>query len=352
MRPASAPRRGSRVVRLLHADAKTRRLLHTQLYALPTLLSSLDLLVVNDAATLPAALSVPNSDLEVRLIGHGDDAHNFRAVVFGAGDYHTDTNARSAPRELHVGERIDFSAALSARVSSVDTKAPRLVTLSFDANEDEFWQALYRHGRPIQYRHVSEPLELWDVQNPFASRPFAFEAPSAGLSLDFALLGALKRRGVTVAALTHAAGVSALGSPELDARLPLPERYTIPEATRAAVESARARGGRVIAVGTTVVRALEASHAEHGRIQSGHGVAELKLGPGTELHVVDALLTGMHEAGTSHFELLQAFAPFDLISSLERDAERHGYLSHEFGDTCLIDSGRSAARTLEPSRAA
>jgi S-adenosylmethionine:tRNA ribosyltransferase-isomerase len=338
---------------LLHADAKTRKLLHTQLYALPTLLSAFDLLVVNDAATLPAALSVPNSDLEVRLIGHGDHAHSFRAVVFGAGDYHTDTNARPAPRELHVGERIDFSAGLSALVTSIDTTAPRLVTLRFeDASEDEFWPALYQHGRPIQYRHVAEPLELWDVQNPFASRPFAFEAPSAGLSLDFALLGALERRGIAVATLTHAAGVSALGSAELDARLPLPERYTIPEATRAAVESARARGGRVIAVGTTVVRALEASHAEHGRVESGDAVAELKLGPGTALHVVDALLTGMHEAGTSHFELLQAFAPFDLVSTLEHEATRHGYLSHEFGDTCLIDSGRSAARTLEPSRAA
>lgn len=352
MKPASVPRRGSRTTRLLYQNARTKSLLHTHLFALPELLAPFDLLVVNDAATLPAALHVENSDLEVRLIGHAEGAESFRAVLFGAGDYHTDTNRRPAPRPLYVGERLHFSARLSARVTHIESNAPRLVTLRFETSGSDFWQALYAHGRPIQYRHVSEPLELWDVQNPFASRPFAFEAPSAGLSLDFALITALKRRGVGIAALTHAAGVSALGSPELDARLPLPERYAIPEATRVAIEATLARGGRVIAVGTTVVRALEASHAEHGRVHSGEGTAELKLGPRFQRQVVDALLTGMHEAGTSHFELLQAFAPLELISALEREATRSGYLTHEFGDTCLIEGTRPAARDFERTRAA
>jgi S-adenosylmethionine:tRNA ribosyltransferase-isomerase len=225
---------------------------------------------------------------------------------------------------------------LAASVAAVDDEEPRLVTLEFDDAGAKLLRGLYRQGRVIQYSYVRDPLELWDVQNRFAARPWAFEPPSAALPLNFALLDALRRRGVELAWLTHAAGISSTGSPTLDRRLPLPERYELPESTIAALESAHARGGRVVAVGTTVVRALESSAAEHGRPRAGAGEARLILGPGFRARVVSGILTGMHEPSTSHYSLLEAFAPRALLDRATEGAARAGFLQHEFGDSCLI----------------
>src|SRR5204863_9576651 len=116
---------------------------------------------------------------------------------------------------------------------------------------------LSRHGRPIQYAHVPTPLATWDTWTAIAGPPVAFEAPSAGFALDWRSLAAMRRRGVAFATLTHAAGISSTGDDELDRRLPFDEPYRIPVAAVAAIERARSRGGRVVAIGTTVVRALE-----------------------------------------------------------------------------------------------
>jgi S-adenosylmethionine:tRNA ribosyltransferase-isomerase len=149
-----------------------------------------------------------------------------------------------------------------------------------------------------------------------------------------------------VVALTHAAGVSATGCPVIDAALPLPERYQIPVATAEAVNRARRERRRVIAVGTTVVRALESAF-HHGRVVAGEGVATLRLGPGTPLQVVDALLTGMHQPGESHYQLLAAFVDAPLLKRAFARAVEGGYLAHEFGDATLVLCGaaeRAAAQ--------
>ncbi|MGC4087112.1 MAG: S-adenosylmethionine:tRNA ribosyltransferase-isomerase [Polyangiaceae bacterium] len=340
MIPASAPERRGSSTRLLHVDARSSTLSHRSLGELPQLLSEGDVLVVNDAATLPASLRLQNFDAELRLVAHAAEPNSFVAVAFGAGDYRVDTDARPAPPALPVGTRLVFTPRLEAVVTHVDAKSARLLTLRFTSVGSALWSELYRHGRPIQYRHVPRPLALWDVQNVFASRPFAFELASAGLPFDHALLAALKRRGVLLHSLTHAAGISATGSAELDARLPLPERYEIPESTRLAVEAAQRNERRVIAVGTTVVRALEASALENGCVRAGLGEARLRLGPGFQPRVVDGLVTGMHEPGSSHFELLRAFASAQLLERAASEAEQHGYHSHEFGDSCLLTAGR------------
>jgi len=140
---------------------------------------------------------------------------------------------------------------------------------------------------------------------------------------------------VSLAWLTHAAGLSSTGDAALDAALPLPERYEVPEATVEAVARARAAGGRVVAVGTTVVRALE-SAAQDGRLRAGRGLATLRIDGGFRPRVVDGLLTGLHEDGTSHFELLKAFAPAAFLEPALRHAAEAGYLGHEFGDALLI----------------
>lgn len=335
MTPATRPRADRGTMRLLHIDPRGQAYTHRPARELAALLGAHDLLVVNDAATLPASVRLPALDAELRLIAH-EQGSTFTAVLFGAGDYRTRTEERLEPPLLARGQRVLVAPDLGFEVVRVDAAFPRWIELRFDVSGAELWQALYRHGRPIQYAHVRAPLELWDVQNRFASRPWAFELPSAGQPLDGELLLALARRGVQLASLTHAASISSTGSAALDARLPVPERYDIPEATVRAIESTRKRRGRVVAVGTTVVRALEACVAERGALAPGEGVARLLLSARFRPRVVSGVLSGMHEPGTSHFALLQAFADGALLERAMKAAADAGYLQHEFGDSLLI----------------
>lgn len=339
MRPAVWPREDRRRTRLLLLDPTTQALADRRVAELPDLLRPGDLLVVNDAATLPASLRgrAPTGEVELRLAAAGESDDRWTAVLFGPGDWRRRTEDRRAPVAVREGDALRFGGELSATVERVSSVSPRLVEVHFDASGDRLWPLLYRLGRPVQYSHLAGPLRLWHVQTAFSSRPWAVEAPSAGLPLGPGLARELRTRGIAVEPVTHAAGLSATGDPALDAALPLPERYEIKEPTVAAVERARARGGRVVAVGTTVVRALEGAAANGGgALRPGRGVTELRLGPGSKPCVVDAVLTGLHEPGTSHFELLKAFAPEPLLSSAWAHAEAAGYLGHEFGDTQLV----------------
>src|SRR5260370_158640 len=134
-----------------------------------------------------------------------------------------------------------------------------------------------------------EPRALGSVQGPCAAGPWAVAAPSAGLPLDWELLTALRARGVGLAAISHGAGLSSTGDAALDAALPLPERFEVPPATAQALAEARARGAYVVAVGTSVVRALESAAV----LQRPRGDTDLVIGPGYQLRAVDGLLTGM-----------------------------------------------------------
>ncbi|HTQ08385.1 MAG TPA: S-adenosylmethionine:tRNA ribosyltransferase-isomerase [Polyangiaceae bacterium] len=332
---APRPRASERLLLVEPARARFRDL---SVRELPHLLAPGDALVVNDAATLPASIRLTSHDAELRLAAHAAGGA-FVAVALGTGTWRTPTETRGTAPRFEPGERV-ASAELTGRVVAVDAADPELVTVRFEQTGAAFERALYARGRVVQYAYLERELELWDVQSGFSARPWAFESPSAGLPLTFGLLCALRRRGVELGALTHAAGLSSTGSASLDRRLPLPERYEIPEATRALVERTRARGGRVVAVGTTVVRALESSAREHGAVTAGAGRAELVIGPGFRPRVADGVLTGMHEPGTSHFALLSAFAPPALLERALGAAERAGYVQHEFGDACLI-LGRS-----------
>jgi S-adenosylmethionine:tRNA ribosyltransferase-isomerase len=168
------------------------------------------------------------------------------------------------------------------------------------------------------------------------------EQPSAGRPLTAQALRDLARRGVGLATVTHAAGLSSTGDAALDARLPLPERFEVPRRAVRAIDETRDRGGRVVAVGTSTVRALEGQAALHdGRLVAGGGVTSLVIGADHRLRVVDGLLTGLHEPGSSHFELLKAFAPEGLLRGALAHAEAEGYLAHEFGDSSLLLRGRA-----------
>jgi len=340
MTAASWPRGEPALDRLLHLDPRTCRKRDRRVGDLPALLKSGDLLVLNDSATLPASLRgrLGDAPVELRLAGRRADGA-WDAVLFGAGDWRTRTEDRPTPPPVRAGDRLSFGLQLTAVVEAVSAISPRLVTLRFEQTEDAFWTALYRHGLPIQYAYTAGPLALWDTQTSYATRPWSVEAPSAGRPLGAGLLSALAKRGVGIETLTHAAGLSSTGDPALDRALPLPERYDLPARTIAAIEATRARGDRVVAVGTTVVRALEGCVRAHGRLRAGEGVTDLRIGAGFAPRIVDGILTGMHEPEASHFALLEAFAPRAVLAEAHAHAESVGYLAHEFGDSMLILAG-------------
>jgi S-adenosylmethionine:tRNA ribosyltransferase-isomerase len=340
--PAPWPRDDPRATRMLHIDPRHGAFADRSVGDMPGLLRRGDVLVVNDAATLPASLhgrTASGQPIEVRLAGT-DEAGAWRAVVFGGGDWRMPTEHRPPPPAVRTGERLRFDG-LDATVTSVE--GARVVSLAFRPQGGALWRALYRTGRPVQYAYMVAPLALWHVQTGYAARPWGVEAPSAGLALSWELLLGLRGAGITLARVTHAAGLSSTGDELLDAALPLPERYDVPAGTVDAIREAKARGDRVVAVGTTTTRALEGA-AAGGALSAGMGVTSLRLGADTPRRVVDGILTGVHEADMSHFALLEAFAPHALLRRAHVFARARGYLGHEFGDAVLILSRPAPTR--------
>ncbi|MFZ5477482.1 MAG: S-adenosylmethionine:tRNA ribosyltransferase-isomerase [Myxococcota bacterium] len=290
---------------------------------LAALLDPGDLLVVNDAATLPASFAgtLGGETVEVRLAS----AEPWRAVVFGRGDWRQRTEDRPDPPTIETGDEIVFDGIVA---SVTHVMCRRLVTLEFDRDGDDLWAALYAAGRPVQYSYLARDLRLADVQTPYGARPWAVEMPSAGRPLGVGALIALRRRGVDVRALTHAAGLSATGDHALDRALPFPERYEIPAPTWEAARAAR----RVVAVGTSVARALE-SAARTGVLA---GTTELVLDRGVPLRLTRGLLSGIHAPGESHWRVLRAFAGDEVLARAASTAAREGLFVHEFGDASLI----------------
>ncbi len=328
--------------KLLIVDAR-RRIGHARRAAFIEFLRQGDLVIANDAATLPASLqgmhAATGAPIEVRLAGRPslrpEDVGRFSAVVFGDGDFHMRTEDRSAPPPLAAGDRL-ILGPLRATVERL-LGHMRLVSLLFDGTPDEVWAGLARHGRPIQYAHVPAPLALWDVWTRIAGPPVAFEPPSAGFALDWHTLAAMRERGVEFETITHAAGISSTGDEELDRLLPFDEPYRIPKATARAVSRAHARGGRVVAIGTSVVRALEHAATGDGHVRAGEGLATGHIGRASRLRVADAILSGTHEPGTSHYELLRAFLDDATLERTSAELDARGYRTHEFGDSVLIE---------------
>lgn len=313
-----------------------------------------DLVIANDAATLPASLHGIHlrtlQPIELRLAAWRaparTDVVEVDAVVFGAGDYRMRTEDRPLPPPLAAGDVLMLGAFEATVQRLLDH--PRLVHLSFDAAR--FWRMLAMHGRPVQYSHLRAPLQLWDAWTRIAAAPVAFEPPSAGFVIDWRALASMRARGLRFATLTHAAGLSSTGDPQLDHRLPLDEPYRIPASTASLIAQVLRDRSRVIAIGTTVVRALEHAALQDGAVRDGEGVATQRIGAHTRLRIVDGLLTGTHEAGSSHHELLRAFASDPVLARAALALERGRYRTHEFGDSMLVLRQPCATFTPSPSR--
>ena len=339
---ASAPVQRRADAKLLVAD-RHGRIQHLARSEFASLLRPGDLVIANDAATLPASLSgqhLPSGRrLEVRLAGRDslalDHVKVFSAVLFGLGDFRMRTEDRPLPPAVQPGDRLALGP-MHATVARL-LGHTRLVALEFEGTARDIWEGLARHGRPIQYSHVPTPLAIWDTWTAIAGAPVAFEPPSAGFLLDWHVVAAMLAHGVRFATITHAAGISSTGDPRLDARLPFDEPYRIPAFTAAGIEEGRSHGRRIIAIGTTVVRALEHAVALDGIVRAGEGIATQRIGPDSRLRIVDAIVSGAHERGASHYDLLRAFANDETLDRMDQELNALAYRTHEFGDSVFLE---------------
>jgi S-adenosylmethionine:tRNA ribosyltransferase-isomerase len=314
-------------VRLLVLDRKTGEIKHTRFDRLGEFLRLGDLLVFNSSRTLPATLiaSAPQTDVEVRLAERLPDG-SWMALL------------KSTQKENPITPDLllDFGLDLTATVLSQDERIPALWRLRFSKSGTDFLDRLYRLGEPVRYRYLSSPWSLHYYQNVYAQRPGGSEMPSAGRAFSWRLLFQLRRMGIETANVTLHGGLSSYLDDALDRQhIASEEEYWISKDAAEKIRRARRKGGRLIAIGTTVVRALE-SMAQQGEIQAGHAYTRLRITEDYRLQLVDGLVTGLHEPEASHLDLLTAFVPANTIHRAYAEAIGHHYLWHEFGDVNLI----------------
>jgi S-adenosylmethionine:tRNA ribosyltransferase-isomerase len=319
--PPEARGGGRDDVALLVATRHDGELRHARFGDLPGFLDPGDLLVVNVSGTLAAAVDarVEDEQLELRL-----------SAPLGDGTWLVELRGRDrAPhRPPAAGARVELPGGAQARVvESGDRFAAAWLCLEGPV---EGW--LRRHGRPVRYGYVPDPWPIDAYQTVFALEPGSAEMPSAARPFTPELVTELVARGVLFAPVVLHAGLS---SPERGEG-PYPERFRVPAASARLVNAVRWWGGRVVAVGTTAVRALETVADADGTVDAGEGWTSLVVTPERGLHAVDALLTGWHEPESSHLQLLEALAGRELLERSYRAAADRGYLWHEFGDLHLI----------------
>jgi S-adenosylmethionine:tRNA ribosyltransferase-isomerase len=320
-------------VRLMIADAASDHITHAAFTELPDFLAPGDLVVVNLSATLPAAVPVTRADgapVRVHVATRAprlDD--RWRVVELRSAD-------GSTPARGHAGERLTLPAHLGAlELVAPYASGSRLMLARLDG-PGTVADLLRDHGEPIRYGYVPQRWPLSAYQNVYARVPGSAEMPSAGRPFTHRLIAELATRGIPLAPVTLHCGVS---SPERH-EPPFPEEFEVPEATARLVNATRAAGGRVIAVGTTVVRALESVADASGVVAADAGWTGVVIDPDRGISAVDGLITGWHEPEASHLQMLAALCGETLLERCYQAALRHHYLWHEFGDSHLILSPR------------
>ncbi len=324
-------------VRLMVASGGEFR--HRTFGELPDELDPGDLVVVNNSRTLPASVVVDDA-----LVVHFSTRQPGGLVVVEprllAGD--------SSERRFDMPERrilLPGGGLLELLAPfPLGSAAGRLWLSSVEPGTslDEY---LMVWGRPIRYSYVDAPYPLDAYQTVFATVSGSAEMPSAGRPFTGQTVADLVRKGVVVAPITLHTGVSSLESGEA----PYPEWYRVSETTAALINHTKSRGGKVVAVGTTVVRALESAVDTSGEVHPSKGWTDLVIGQDHEMSVVDALVTGWHEPDSTHLDMLDSLAGHRLVASAYSEAIRSGYMWHEFGDSLLLipdrDRGLRIARS-------
>lgn len=306
-------------VRLLVTTRHDDRAIDARFVDLPDLLRPGDVVVANDSGTLPAALHarrVDGQEIALHLSTHLPDG---LWVV--------------EPRETapEIAEALALDGGGRA-VLLMRYQASRRLWVAWLDLPEPLLDYLGRWGKPIAYSYVRGSWPIAMYQTVYAREPGSAEMPSAGRAFTPEILQRLARRGVTFATLTLHTGVASLE----DHEPPYAEPYTVPPETVAAIAQARANGGRVIAVGTTVVRALESSLDANGALIASTGWTELVITPERGVRIIDGLLTGFHEPKASHLAMLEAIAGRPHLERAYAAALAGRYLWHEFGDLHLI----------------
>jgi S-adenosylmethionine:tRNA ribosyltransferase-isomerase len=334
--PPEARGLGRDQVRLLVSQLADDRVEHHRFVDLPDLLRPGDLVVANDSATVPAALGMRRAD------GSQVTVHvstRLQADLWVVEPRHTSPE----PGQVLtlVSGPLLRDAEVTLRLLAPHAGSRRLWVGQFAPAALDVRRMLQRYGRPIAYPYVSRPWPISMYQTIYAGPPGSAEMPSAGRAFSPDVLEHLQHRGVQFATLTLHTGVASLEGHER----PYAEEYWIPACTAAAVRAARSEGRRVIAVGTTVVRALESAADEgDGEVIASHAWTDLVITPRRGVRVVDSLLTGFHEPKASHLAMLEAIAGRHHLEVAYAAALQGRYLWHEFGDLHLILSGGQAAR--------
>ncbi|WP_435768674.1 S-adenosylmethionine:tRNA ribosyltransferase-isomerase [Nocardioides sp. SYSU DS0651] len=342
--PAPAERRGLRrdQVRLLVADGE-RGLAHTTFSTLPDHLRAGDVVVVNDSATVPGQLDAVSSR-------HGPVVVHL-ATVLGDGAFVVEVRrAPDADRSVldaQAGDLLSVAAGTTTLQlvepypeagSSPTGLGNRLWRATVAEGQGDLRAVARRYGRPISYGYLADRYPLSDYQTVFGHRPGSAEMPSAGRPFTEEVVTRLVARGVVVAPVTLHTGVSSQEAGEA----PQAEWFEVPATTARVVNAARAGGGRVVAVGTTVTRALESAvdttalGTAAGTVVPRRGWTTRVVTPGDPPRVVDGLVTGWHDPEASHLLLVEAVAGVELAQAAYRAATEEGYLWHEFGDSCLL----------------
>ncbi|HEX6945947.1 MAG TPA: S-adenosylmethionine:tRNA ribosyltransferase-isomerase [Acidimicrobiia bacterium] len=302
-------------------------IIHTRFSRIGEFLDPGDVLVVNVSRTIPASLDGEASDgTPVRIHLSSPISDTLWTVEprqpVGTGSYRWVD---------YDGGVVRLPGGAEAVLFTRDSRTPRLWIAELRGLGDTM-AYLRAYGAPIRYAHTNRPWPLSDYQSVYAREPGSAEMPSAGRPFTTSLLTSLVANGVTIAPIVLHAGVASFEEGEL----PDVERYRVPETTARMINQAREAGSMVVAVGTTSVRAIETVTDTSGVVHPGSGVTDLIITAERGVRGVDGILTGWHETGASHLQMVEGVAGRDLVERAHAEASANGYLRHEFGDSLLV----------------
>ena len=296
---------------------------------LATWLHEGDLVVVNTSATIPAAVDATTPGGQPVVVHLSTELPTGLHLVEVR---RTTSHGSTEPDPSdHAGEWLALAGGGAVRILGRMPGSVRLWVATLDL-PTPLLEHLQRFGRPIRYAYVPDSWPITAYTNSFSRHPGSAEMPSAGRALTADVITDLVANGIVVAPIVLHTGVASLEAHEM----PYPERYRVPVPTARLVNATHDAGGRVVAVGTTVVRALETAAADDGVVHPGEGWTELVITPARGVHVVDGLLTGWHEPEASHLQMLEAVAGRHALELAYGAALAAGYRWHEFGDVHLI----------------
>jgi S-adenosylmethionine:tRNA ribosyltransferase-isomerase len=325
-------------VKLMVSRTREDVITNTCFFRLPSLFERGDVLVVNTSATINAAFVAVREALDGRksrvTLHLSTPLDEGRWVV----ELRSNSTKGTSPLlDAERGELLYLPGGGVARLvepclpQELFTGGVRLWIAELTLPRDVLSYAA-KYGSPIRYQYVPKEWPLKYYQTVFSVEPGSSEMPSAGRAFTNAIVDQLEQKGVTIAPIVLHTGVSSQESDEP----PYPEFYRVPVATANAVNHAHEQGNRVVAVGTTVVRALETVASPDGFVTPGEGWTDLIITPERGVFALDGILTGLHAPRASHLTMLEAFASADHLSLAYENALREEYLWHEFGDLHLI----------------